>query len=336
MFDISTHGVEVVKGSWMPTIHGQFSGEEPGPPSLTIGMVAPLFLEWARFEMRRSPGTVKRYREAIGWAIRDIGDQPVAGLHLGHMLSLRRKMEERGCGEARIAAILNALRCLLRFSRAVLRVPALDPRHIRIPRMPKRDVVFLTVEEVNQFVEAILPSARDWREAPLMQLRLRALAEVLLGTGARISEVLRLRRYDVNFERREARTIGKGNKERLLFFTDRALVWLGRYLERRHDDLEALFVTQGNAPKPLVYDAIKRSFTRAAKSAGISKRVSAHVLRHTMATTLLFNGCPIGHIKELLGHERLDTTCRYYLGVDKRAAKEAHGRFLMYEEEKDL
>jgi site-specific recombinase XerD len=50
-----------------------------------------------------------------------------------------------------------------------------------------------------------------------------------------------------------------------------------------------------------------------------------------MATTLLFNGCPIGHIMELLGHERLDTTCRYYLAVDVRAAKEAHEKFLRYE-----
>ena len=50
-----------------------------------------------------------------------------------------------------------------------------------------------------------------------------------------------------------------------------------------------------------------------------------------MATTLLFNGCPIGHIKVALGHERLDTTCRYYLGLDLRAAKEAHQEFLKYE-----
>jgi integrase/recombinase XerD len=57
------------------------------------------------------------------------------------------------------------------------------------------------------------------------------------------------------------------------------------------------------------------------------KDVSAHILRHTVATTLLLNGWPIGHIKELLGHERLDTTCRYYLGLDKRAAKEAHQKF---------
>jgi site-specific recombinase XerD len=54
------------------------------------------------------------------------------------------------------------------------------------------------------------------------------------------------------------------------------------------------------------------------------------VLRHTVATTLLFNGCPIGHIEELLGHEWLDTTCRYYLGLDVRAAKEAHQKFLRY------
>ncbi len=58
------------------------------------------------------------------------------------------------------------------------------------------------------------------------------------------------------------------------------------------------------------------------------KPVTAHMLRHTVATTLLFNGCPIGHIKEILGHDRLITTCNFYLGADKRAAKKAHGDFL--------
>jgi hypothetical protein len=53
-------------------------------------------------------------------------------------------------------------------------------------------------------------------------------------------------------------------------------------------------------------------------------------LRHTMATTLLFNGCPIGFIKEILGHDNLETTCQYYLGVDKKAAKEAHRKYLSF------
>jgi integrase/recombinase XerD len=131
--------------------------------------------------------------------------------------------------------------------------------------------------------------------------------------------------------RREAKTIGKGNKQRVLFFTERALEWLQRYLSRRRDDEESLFVTRGDQPHRLAYDTVKNVFKHVTRQAHLSKKVSAHNLRHTMATTLLFNGCPIGHIKELLGHERLDTTCRYYLAIDVRAAKEAHQRFLIYE-----
>jgi integrase/recombinase XerD len=107
--------------------------------------------------------------------------------------------------------------------------------------------------------------------------------------------------------------------------------WLVRCLSRRRDDEEALFVTRGNQPRRLSYDAVKAGFGRFTKLARLRKKVTAHVLRHTVATTLLFNGCPIGHIKELLGHEQLDTTCRYYLGVDVRAAKNAHQAFLKYE-----
>ena len=165
---------------------------------------------------------------------------------------------------------------------------------------------------------------------PLVRLRFRALVEVLLGTGARISEILALDRRDVDFQRREVRIVGKGKKQRVLFFTDRALEWFGRYLSCRRDDEDPLFVTRGSPPRRLSYDAVKSVFRRVTQRAHLRKKVTAHVLRHTVATTLLFNGCPIGHIKELLGHERLDTTCRYYLGVDVRAAKEAHQKFLRY------
>src|SRR3989442_10919011 len=295
-----------------------------------MGMSGPLVLDWVRYEVRRSRLTVERYDEALGWVIRYIGDVAVAELHAGHLMELRRKMEERGCGEARMASILNSLRSFLKFCRYA-HIPAMDPRQVRIPRIPRRDVVFLTKEEVAQYLDSILDPKEDWRAAPIAKLRLRTIAETLLGTGARISEMLRLKRSGVRFDLKEARTIGKGNKERILFFTDRSLEWLTRYLSRREDDVEALFVTSYDPPAPLTVDSLKREFQRAQKNAGITKKVSAHILRHTMATTLLFNGCPIGHIKELLGHERLDTTCRYYLGLDNRAAKEGHERFLSYE-----
>ena len=321
----------LVKPPEKTVIQGGFSGDIAYQDTLTIGMLAPLFLEWTRYEMRRAPSTVQRYGEALQWVIRDIGDQPVTGLHLGHLLTLRRKMEARGCREARIAAILHGLRAFLKFCREVARVPTLSAREIRVPRIPRRDVVYLTHEEVQRLVDAIIAPDASWEEVPLTRLRFRALVEVLLGTGARISEVLSLNRHDIHRERKEAKIVGKGNKERMLYFTDRSLLWLDRYLSRRWDDDDALFVTQGDPPRRLRQrDRIKDTFAVYRRRAGLTKPVSPHILRHTMATTLLFNGCPIGHIKELLGHERLDTTCRYYLGLDRRAARTAHEQFLTY------
>ena len=64
----------------------------------------------------------------------------------------------------------------------------------------------------------------------------------------------------------------------------------------------------------------------------MSKQVYPHMLRHTMATTLLANGCPIGHIRSLLGHEHLTTTCKYYLGIIAEAdVKAAHAKYLSYD-----
>ncbi len=321
-----------VKGPKTSVFYGQSYGGRNEAPVYTIGMLAPLFVEWTRLELRRSALTVERYAEGLNWVIRLIGDLPVSSLHMGHVLDLRRKIEDRGCGPARTAAILNAFRSFLKFCERVPRLETLPPGAIRLPRIPNRDVVFLTKEEVAKFLETILPPGESPDTAALSRLCFRALVEVLLGTGARISEILRLRRFDVNFERREARTIGKGNKERVLFFTERSLEWLSRYLARRTDDAEALFITgKKYPPRPLSYALVTKAFVRARRKAGIKKDISAHMLRHTMATTLLFNGCPIGHIKELLGHERLDTTCRYYLGLDIRAAKEAHEKFLSYD-----
>src|SRR5436309_389481 len=249
-----------VKSPGMDAVQGGFSREPGESPALTIGMLAPPFLEWSRYEMRRADWTVRRYGEALSWVIRDIGDQPVSRLNIGHLMELRRRMEERGCREARVAGVLNAVRSLLKFCRDVLHVEALAPEMVRLPRIPRRDVVYLTKEEVAEFLHAIIRPDESWETAPISRVRLRSLAEVLLGTGARISEVLRLKRDDVNFDKGEARTIGKGNKERRLFFTERSLLWLRRYLSRRCDEEDGLFVTQGCPPRQFTNDNVKKLF----------------------------------------------------------------------------
>src|SRR5207249_6696209 len=163
-------------------------------------------------------------------------------------------------------------------------------------------------------------------------LRDRALAEVLCITGMRIAESLSLNRAQIDWETQMAQIIGKGNKPRKVYFTDSALAWIRQYLDGRHDDHPALFVTQGENPIRLNAQGSWKRFRRYAQRAGLGKRVYPHMLRHTMATTLLANGCPIGHIRTLLGHEHLTTTCKYYLGVMSDAeAKDAHTRYLSYQ-----
>src|SRR5215470_2402856 len=167
MSTFSSQTAALVQVPATPIIQGGFPDAPAYQDTLTIGMLAPLFLEWARYEMRRAPSTVQRYGEALQWVIRDIGDQPVTGLHLGHLLTLRRKIEARGCREARIAAILHALRAFLKFCQEVVRVPTLSYREIRVPRIPRRDVVYLTREEVQRFVEAIIAPDVAWEAVPL-------------------------------------------------------------------------------------------------------------------------------------------------------------------------
>ena len=145
----------------------------------------------------------------------------------------------------------------------------------------------------------------------------------------RIGEVISLNRKHINWNKKEAKIVGKGNKERRVFFTQRSLDWLRRYLEKRDDTHEAIFVTKQPTAR-IKRDDVWKFFKKHRELAKIDKIITPHILRHTVATNLVFNGCPIVHVKEILGHERLDTTCKYYLGVDKEQAKKAHRQFLNF------
>src|SRR5947207_1267087 len=90
---------EIVKSPGNTLVYGHPDQAGGNTPALTIAAVKPAFLEWIRYELRRSQTTVKSYNEALKWIIRDIGDQDLGTLHPGHVLELRRRMEERGCRE---------------------------------------------------------------------------------------------------------------------------------------------------------------------------------------------------------------------------------------------
>jgi integrase/recombinase XerD len=307
------------------------SGRTVIAPRLSA-IVAP-FLQYAQAELQFSAQSLIKYEDCARQIRRIAGDRPVDSYTKEDVLSLKAVLLSRQLSVSRQVSILSAFKRILSYCREE-GIEVLDPGCITVPRRPRREVAYLTVEEVERFVASIpLTTLKD--KPHLSGLRFRALVEVLLGTAMRIGEVLSLDRDRIDFKAREARIIGKGNKERTAFFTARSLYWLGKYLETRTDNTAAVFVVE-NGTARLSRPDIWRPFKRYRLRAGINKRITPHLLRHTAATQLLFNGCPVGHIKEILGHERLETTCRYYLGLDHRAAKVAHEKYLSYVPEPDI
>jgi site-specific recombinase XerD len=281
-------------------------------------------------ERRFSPATISKYQDNVGWFVRDVGNLPLADIRLEHFIALKSRMDARGAREARVASLIFAMKSLLTYAQDVLGIPVMDLRRIRTPRSPRRQVLYLSSEEIRRFLGAI-PLQVFWTQQPRTSgYCFRALVEVLLTSAMRISEALAMDRQSIDFAKREAVIVGKGNKQRTAFFTEGALEWLRRYLDIRKDSNPALFAT--GTGHLLKVSSAEAMFRRTSKRAGLEKHVTPHMLRHTAATRLLHNGCPIGFIKEVLGHERLETTCRFYLGVlDKADTQTAFTRYMNYD-----
>ena len=137
----------------------------------------------------------------------------------------------------------------------------------------------------------------------------------------------------IDLESKQVEIVGKGQKRRTVFFSDEALQWIVRYLERRNDESEGLFVTSGENPERWSRGDIPGFFKALAAAAGIKKKVTPHILRHTFCTNLRNNGADISLIKDLAGHQDIDTTARYYLGSNTLILKNAVKRYLNYSPE---
>src|SRR5713101_336116 len=294
----------------------------------TIRELLPYYVAFASHEWGFAPKTVRQYVEGIQRLLKVVGDITPEQIDFERIVAVKADLAATHAGEYHVRHIVNSVRSFLRFSRLVWGLNVMEPKAITMPSIPRREVIFLKPIEIEQFVSAIPAYDEKTKRMDGRWLAFRCLVEVLLATGMRITEALSVKVADVKLDTGEAQIVGKGNKQRTVFFTPRALGWVREFVNRRTDRSAWLFVCPNGAP--FTVNTVQKNFRFIRARSGLSKRVSPHILRHTCATTLLFNGCPIGFIKEVLGHDRLETTCRYYLGVDKKAAKEAHQKYLNF------
>ena len=282
------------------------------------------FLVYGRVERQYALETQLKHRDCFAsWILPTFGDREIESLVRFDILLMRDRMTERNLSSARQSSILATLKAFLGFCRTVLKIVCMDPAEIRLPRRDLPHPVAHTPAEVEQIVSCLNP-------AKFTDVRLRALCELILGTGVRIGEALRLDRRPFDQDATEMDIIGKGGKQRTIFFSERCRYWVKTYLQARADSHPALFITTGGDPRRWSRDDISKFFIALQRRSGIKKKLTPHILRHTYCTTLLNNGVDISFIKELAGHEDIQTTARYYLGVDKPALRQIVRNQLRY------
>ena len=186
---------------------------------------------------------------------------------------------------------------------------------------PKLELILpdiLTNEEVTRLLNSV--SGTD-----NLSIRNRAMLELLYATGVRVSELISLKFSNVDIEECFVKIFGKGNKERLVPFGQKAQLYLKRYLRvRNNTKSEYLFLTRLN--KPISRIEFWRQLKQIAIKAGITKNITPHTLRHSFATHLLTGGADIRFVQEMLGHSSISTT-QIYTHISQERLKEQHKKY---------
>jgi integrase/recombinase XerC len=267
------------------------------------------FLRHLSLEVNASAHTVTAYRRDLAQFQEHLElelGHPAAPQEVDHLMvrSFLARVHRDGLKKTSAARKLAALRTFFRFlcrEGILVRNPA---RALLSPRVERRIPTHLGEDEV----EALL--AIEGRAD--VDLRARALLELLYGTGIRCAELVGLNVSDVDLDERVVKVLGKGRKERIVPFGNRAKVAIKEFLEIRSNFGPrggALFlnVRGGRLTDRSVRTILNRRVTKVA----LARRVHPHALRHTFATHLLERGADLRSIQELLGHVSLSTTQRY-------------------------
>jgi len=282
------------------------------------------FITYLIAEKNASLYTIKNYRHEIRQFLDFLKEQGIDSWDGVDRYVLRRYLawlQAEGYVKASIARRISELRS---FCRYLVREDILDANPIRTissPKIPKRLPNYLDPHQVEALLAA--PDAT----VPQGQ-RDRAILEVLYASGLRVSEVVSLNLSNLDLRHGELRVWGKGGKERLALLGQPACGALTRYIEDGRSELikenrvtNALFLSRLGTR--LSTRSVSNILDKYAKLAGLERRVTPHVMRHTFATHLLDGGADLRTVQELLGHASLSTT-QIYTHVSQARAKEVY------------
>lgn len=293
------------------------------------------FLEYVEIEKGRAAKTVENYDHYLTKFIEfgkisdpeEITEELVREFRL--WLNRQSAGNNRATGQTMKKRTQNyyliALRAFLKFL-VKRKIPSLAPDQIELAKVGERSIDVISPEELKRLLDA--PNKET---DPEKRARGNAILQLLFSTGLRVSELCSLTR-DVDFQADEFSIRGKGDKVRVVFLSDDAKQAVKDYLAHRKDMNDALFVkTQDDmrgktTEEGLTIRSIQRIIKHYATIAGISKKVTPHVIRHCFATDLLQNGADLRSVQALLGHAHIATT-QIYTHVTDKHLKDIHKKF---------
>jgi site-specific recombinase XerD len=292
------------------------------------------FLEYIEIEKGRGVKTVENYDRYLRRFIDHTKVKKAEELTAEMVREFRLWLNRQSTGNIRATGdtlkkktqnyYLIALRAFLKFL-AKKGVKSLAPEQIELAKVGDRSLDLITQGELERLLKA--PEGNE-----LSVLRDRAILHLLFSTGLRVSELASLT-CDLDLSSDEFTVRGKGDKTRVVFLSDEAKDALKKYLDKRTDMDEAMFVrAAGNEMRGVKGEAglTRRSIERIVKKyaikAGISKKVTPHVMRHMFATDLLRNGADLRSVQMLLGHANIGTT-QIYTHVTDSELKRIHKQF---------
>lgn len=269
-----------------------------------------LYVRYLRLERNLSPNTIEAYRNDLAHleAFMMRNDLKLENVTLEQLHTFAASLHEYGITPRSQARVLSGVRSFFRF--LVLEgVVESDPTELlEWPSLPEHLPVVLTLEEIDRIEDSIdLSKAEGARN--------RAIIEVLFSCGLRVSELVNMKLSDLYLEDRMLLVRGKGNKERLVPVSNKAIADLKRWFFDRNlmkikpgeDDYVFLNRRGAHLTRTMILIMVKRQ----AEEAGIKKTISPHTFRHSFATALLQGGADLRSIQAMLGHEKIDTTLVY-------------------------
>lgn len=269
-----------------------------------------LYVRYLRLERNLSPNTIEAYRNDLAHleAFMMRNDLKLENVTLEQLHTFAASLHEYGITPRSQARVLSGVRSFFRFL-VLDGVVESDPTELlEWPSLPEHLPVVLTLEEIDRIEDSIdLSKAEGARN--------RAIIEVLFSCGLRVSELVNMKLSDLYLEDRVLLVRGKGNKERLVPVSNKAIADLNRWFFDRNlmkikpgeDDYVFLNRRGAHLTRTMILIMVKRQ----AEEAGIKKTISPHTFRHSFATALLQGGADLRSIQAMLGHEKIDTTLVY-------------------------